>query len=161
MKKFLLFCLAPLALFAEGKLFNESELGVILTTGNSSTQTLSAKHTSAYTLDANKYQLGAKYLYGKSSGVESARSWNATLRYERAFSDLFSLYLGNSWEGDTFNGYEYRTNIDVGGKYFIVPEDKEKKGNYLFTEAGYRYTYESRIDTITPRYRLRNIFRTL
>lgn len=151
MKKLFVLCLLPVAIFADARLANESELGLVLTSGNSSAQTLSAKHTSIYTLDANKFQLAAKYLYGKASGMESAKNWSAGLRYERAFTDSLSAYLANTWEGDIFNGYEYRTNVDAGGKYYLVPEDKEKKGTYLFSEVGYRYTYEYRIETITPR----------
>ncbi len=154
MKKLFLLWIFPFLLIAAeptSSLTNESELGAVLTSGNSSTKTLQAKHTSKYTLDANNFTLQGKYLYGKASDVESARSWSAGLKYGRDFSERFGIFLGNSWEGDTFNGYEYRTNVDAGGKYYLFPEEKDKKGSYLFTEAGYRYTYEARVDSVIPR----------
>lgn len=147
---FLLLVFTSDLLFAEGP--NEgwnhsSEAGIALVGGNSSSETIHLKQETKYGWEKNLLKLNGHYLLGKSSGIESAKNWSAGLRYERTLSEQFSAFVGNSWNGDKFAGFDYRANIDAGGKYLFINTDK---ANYLFSETGYRFTYEKRIPLVTP-----------
>jgi putative salt-induced outer membrane protein YdiY len=144
--------------FADGdKWLHESELGINIATGNSSTQTYQIKQKTDYIFDANLLRLSGHYLYGKSRGLEAAKNWDSALRYERSLSEAFGVYVGNGWEGDIFVGYDYRTNVDIGGKYYFILGDK--KVDYFFSELGYRYSYEHHIPGVALESLTANIVR--
>ncbi len=119
---------------------HESELGLILSGGNSDTKTLNAKQKTDYKWTKNTVIFKAAYLYGKSSGVESANGWSLGLRYDRSISTDFTVFLGDSYESDKYAGFDKRNNIDLGGKYYFLNTSKEK---YVFSELGYRFTSET------------------
>jgi putative salt-induced outer membrane protein len=120
---------------------NESQAGLVLTKGNSDTSTQSLGEVASYQFGQNIVKLTANYLYSKSSDVVSAKSWNLGLRYERILTDKFSIFAGESVEGNQFAGVNQRYNTDIGGKYTIVKDDELT----WFAEAGYRYTKENLI----------------
>jgi putative salt-induced outer membrane protein len=137
---FLAFIL-PVFSFAEWN--NKSEGGMVVTGGNSRTQSIQAKHLSNYKWELNSVSLSGAFLKGKSEGVLNAKKWDSTLRYERMFTDRFSGFLSQGVESDRFAGYLQRFNSDIGPKYFFLKE--ENQWNW-FAEAGYRYTKERRTD---------------
>jgi putative salt-induced outer membrane protein len=122
---------------------NNSEVGVVITSGNSDTQSLNFNQVNTYGWDENLNlaKFTGKYLDTSNNSVATARYWTAGLRYERAASKIFSLYVGQMEESDIFSGYNQRYNTDVGAKYFIYKEDA-----FVWSaEAGYRYTIENRL----------------
>jgi putative salt-induced outer membrane protein YdiY len=118
---------------AKSPLAHESEVGVAVASGNSDTQIYQFKQLTSYTFD--------------SQGLESAKNWDANLRYERFLSDPLAIYVADGWAGDIFIGYDYRTTADAGGRYYLVLGDK--KNNFLATELGYRYMYEDHVSGAT------------
>lgn len=131
------------AFAAEGDGFkNESEAGLVITSGNSESQSLSAKQQSSYTWGDNTAKFSASYLRSSSRGVESALYWTVGLRYERAFSHLLSGFLGQSVESDIYAGYKQRYNTDVGLKYHLIKEEDLK----WLAEVGYRYMSENQVN---------------
>lgn len=140
---FTIFISILVPLLASAELANKTEGGVVITSGNTRTQSIQAKHLSTYTWEKNKLSLSGFFLKGKSEGVLNAKKWDSTLRYERAFSDLFSGFASQGVESDKFAGYLQRYNSDLGPKYFIIKE--ENFWNW-FIEAGYRYTRERRVN---------------
>ena len=145
--------LASNAALSEG-LSHESELGVVASGGNTDSQTINAKQLTAYKWTSNELSSKGNYLYGEANEVKSANSWSLGLRYDRNFSERFGAFLGNLWEGDEFAGVDYKSNVDLGLKYFILKTDDK---NYLVSELGYRYTYENRdeaslVDSVTDHY---------
>ncbi len=135
--------LSGASIAAEG-LTNSSELGIAVAGGNSDSQSFNAKESTAYGFSpADLLKNSAHYLLGKSGGLKSAENWHIDLRYERVLNERFTLFAGPGVEGDKFAGFENRIYADLGGKYFVFPDDQKK--NYLFTEAGYRYVYENRV----------------
>ncbi|MGZ3712440.1 MAG: DUF481 domain-containing protein [Bdellovibrionota bacterium] len=118
---------------------SDNEAGVVVTTGNSTTQSLNAKTTTDRTFAKNLLRLQGSYLRAKQSGVLSALTWSLGFRYERELSEKFSVFAGQSVEGDRFAGILQRYNTDLGGKYFFY---KLPKDFIWFAEAGYRYTKE-------------------
>lgn len=123
---------------------NESELGLVLTSGNTDTQSISAKQGNQYGWSLNTLSFAGRYLRTKTNGMENARSWSLGLRYEREIAERWSLFLGQSVESDVFAGILQRYNTDVGAKYYIV---KEENMTWL-SEAGYRYSVENKSKTV-------------
>lgn len=128
--------------FAQDKPFqSESEAGAVVVSGNSSSESYAAKTNNTYTVDKDVYKLFGRYLRTTANSVESARSWEAGIRYERALSDYFSVFIGHKAESDVYSGYIQRDSEDLGGKYFF-----EKSDTFTWlTELGYRYstTYQT------------------
>ena len=121
---------------------NESEAGVVITSGNSRAQSYNFKQLNSYEFEGNVVKLTGHYLGTQSNGVESARNWGLGLRYERILSEKFSVFASESLESDIFAGYLQRYNTDVGGKTEIV---KTEDFNWI-SEGGYRYTTENRLN---------------
>jgi putative salt-induced outer membrane protein YdiY len=124
---------------------NETEAGLVHTSGNTRLQTLSASHVTSYGWEKvdlwnkNDLKFESKFLRSKSLGVLSAKKWNLSLRYERNISGVLSAFLSQGLESDRFAGYLQRYNTDVGPKLRLlhVPQ----KWLWL-AEAGYRFTKE-------------------
>lgn len=120
---------------------NDSAAGIVVTSGNASTESLNFEQKNTYgwtTEDTLKFF--GKYLFSSSNSVDTAQYWTLGLRYERGIIDRLSAYFGQAVESDLFSGYLQRYNSDVGGKYALISED-DLKWN---AEAGYRYTIENR-----------------
>ena len=133
----------PIAAHAEWK--NESQAGIVITGGNSRTQSLNLKSESQYSFTKNTFRFDANYLQAKQSGVKSAESWMLGLRYERAFRETLSGFLAQSVEGDRFAGILQRYNTDVGAKQYLYKRPKDFE---WFLEGGYRFTSEHSSDGI-------------
>jgi putative salt-induced outer membrane protein len=123
------------------KFTNESELGVVMVSGNARTQTYNVRQLNSYLLnDLDKMKFDGRYLRGLANDVETAKNWAASLRYERELSEWYSLYAQQAQESDIFAGYENRYNSDLGLKMFLTKNDS----TVWFSELGYRYTAEFR-----------------
>lgn len=120
---------------------NESQAGIVLVSGNTETSTLNAGQVTTYGFDRNVLKLTAAYLYQKSGTIISAKSWSLGIRYDRYLSDVHSLFIAQTVEGDRFKGIDQRWNTDIGTKYIFVKDDTFT----WFGEAGYRYTKENAI----------------
>jgi len=119
---------------------HESELGVIGISGNTSTNTESAKHKSEVSWGKNNIKFESNYFHS-SSLEDNSESWLLGLRFERSINSKVSYFLGNSFLGDRSLGYDLRSYTDVGGKYNYHKTEE----SYLFLEAGYRLQYEENI----------------
>lgn len=113
----------------------EAEAGAVMVTGNTKSESYALKTNTSYKQELNIYRLSGRYLNTTANDVEISRHWEAGVRYERTLSDRFSLYIGQKYEGDIFNGYRQRDSSDLGAKYFIIKEGDQS----WFTELGYRY----------------------
>ncbi len=118
---------------------NSTEAGVILKAGNSSTRNYNVKQNNSVDYGDNRYKLFGQFLRTESFGAETAKWWNAGLRYERHFSpSSLGLYGGASVESSKFAGYDYRYNADVGLAFTVLKNDDF----WWVAEIGYRYTIE-------------------
>ena len=122
----------------ESKITNESEAGVAVASGNTSSKNFNVKQANAYKIGDNVLKFDARFLNSFSNDVESARYLFGALRYERVLDEKFSLYLSQGFESDKFAGYYLRHMSDAGAKYNITKSDTF----YWLVEAGYRYTNE-------------------
>lgn len=121
--------------YANEPFASEAEAGLITVSGANESESYNAKAKTVYTQEANIYSAAGRYLRTNSNGIESARNWEAGLRYERSLSEHFGIFIGQKAESDVFNGYIQRDSTDAGLKYTIL---KEEDLNW-FVEAGYRY----------------------
>jgi putative salt-induced outer membrane protein len=120
---------------------NETEAGLILTGGNTRSESLSLKTDASYRWSEDRAQVLARYLRAEASDLESARNWGLTARYERTLSPRFSLFVAQSVEADPFAGFMQRYSTDLGPKYSILKEE----GLSWDVEGGYRFTHENRL----------------
>jgi putative salt-induced outer membrane protein len=140
MRSYLLVVGLAFSLPANAALKNESEAGVVVTNGNSRTQSYSVKNKSTYTFEQNSVVFSGNWLTATNQGVQSAESWMLALRYERSLSEKTSLFLQQSVEGDKFAGVLQRYNSDLGVKQYFY---KTEKDFLWFAEGGYRFTKEN------------------
>ena len=134
MTAILILCSA-LSAHAEEPFAGEAEAGAIVVSGNNSSESYNAKAKGIYTHEQNIYTAFGRYLKTNSNGLESARNWEAGLRYERELTEYLGLFVGQKAESDIYNGYIQRDSTDAGLKYSIVKTDEL---NWFF-ETGYRY----------------------
>lgn len=127
---------------------NESQVAVVQTSGNTTTESLSLKQLSTYTKDKDTGKVAGSYLKTSTDSVDTALKWDIGARYERLLSDKFSGYIGYSVESDRFANFIQRNNADLGGKYQIRKTEKYD----LLSELGYRYTIEDRVNEISDDY---------
>lgn len=131
----------PSLSFAEATLKNESEFALVLTGGNSRTESNSLKHMTEYAWPSDLLRITGGYLRSEANDIENARKWSVGLRYERTLSESWSIFLGQSVEADPFAGYLQRYSSDLGAKYTFI---KEKELTW-FGELGYRFQRENRV----------------
>ncbi len=127
---------------AQAQLTNDSEAGIASANGNSKVQTYNIKQSNEYKWDLNVVSFNSRYLNAKANGAETARYVMSSLRYERHLSTHFGLFTGETWEKDKFAGIDNRFITDFGGRYRYI----ESSVTDFFSELGYRYMDEDRID---------------
>lgn len=149
-----IFLFAGLAQAADKEmgLNNQSELGYVVTGGNSKSETTSVKQTSTYKWDGGGLTFTGHYIQasgevdntatatvGDTKNEITAENWSAKLRYDKTITPKwFSAFASHGWRGDRFQGVEYGHDSDIGAKYFTANDDTYKQ----FFELGYRYTRE-------------------
>ncbi|MBX2996430.1 MAG: DUF481 domain-containing protein [Bdellovibrionaceae bacterium] len=114
---------------------HESEVALVTSTGNSENESASAKQKTAYSFDNNIVTNSARYLQSKTSGTETSRNWDVSLRYERTLSELWGTFIAHLIESDPYSGFIQRNSTDLGAKYTIVKNDVRT----WLAEAGGRY----------------------
>lgn len=113
---------------------NESEVAVVNVGGNTQSESYSAKQKSSYKFDLNTLTGSGRYLQTEAGVVETAKSWDAALKFERELSDKWSLFVQHGAESNVYAGYTQRDNSDFGGKYFFTKTEPET----FFGEVGLR-----------------------
>ena len=123
-------------------------LGGIFSTGNS--RTLAATGTSNFRLRRTIHQFGAAVAgnYG-ASGVEDSDRYETSVgnvqglvRYDVFFAHDWTAFLQVTARHDTFQGLDYRMNVDPGFAYYAI----NKTNHRLWFEAGYDFQYDLRTD---------------
>lgn len=124
---------------------HESELGVVITGGNTNTEVISARTLNTYKINAgNILSAGGRFTEGYTKGVGiTAKAWDAYIRYDRVLNEAWTLFVQQNIESDKFSGYAQRYNSDVGTRWTIVKTSHW----YTFLEFGYRYTIENNVDS--------------
>lgn len=130
----------PTAPAEEPKAFvGETEATAIIIDGNTKSESYGAKTKNTWAIsDTDLLIAFGKYIRTTANSAESAKAWEAGLRYERIFiKDVLNGYLQHKAESDTYNGvFDQRDSTDIGVKYIITTSDTFN----WFVEAGYRYS---------------------
>jgi putative salt-induced outer membrane protein YdiY len=126
----------------------EAELGLVVTTGNSSTENYNGKlklttENEQWSHEVNLGALGsASEDQDTGEDQTTAEKYFANYKADRKLDDRTYLYGLTTWENDRFSGFEYQATTGVGYGYkLIVEEDKT-----LAFEVGPGYRYNA-IDT--------------
>lgn len=125
----------------------ESEATAIIINGNADSESYGAKTKNTWAVsDADLLIAFGKYIRTKGdvsvNGVmqntETAKAWEAGLRYEHIFlKDILSGFVQHKAEHDPYNGvFTQRDSEDIGVKYVIMTNDTFN----WFVEVGYRYS---------------------
>ncbi len=120
---------------------HESELGVVLASGNTNTENYNFKQQTTLSLNPNIFRATAAYLKSRDTGQETSRRWSIGLRYERELSESVNAFINHLIESDIFAGMIQRNSTDIGLKFFLLKTDAD----HLFSEVGYRNSYEQRV----------------
>jgi putative salt-induced outer membrane protein len=123
------------------------ELSYLQTSGNTTSQTLSAGLKVERTLSFAKLTLEGGALYGTKENVASDQSWFGSLKYDQTLSDRFYLFLLEMVERNTLRGFEFRYTHQGGLGYYLI----KTEGDILKLEAGAGYVHEDQIDPFRDR----------
>jgi putative salt-induced outer membrane protein YdiY len=123
-------------------------LGGIFMTGNS--RALAFTGVSNFRLRRNIHQFGAAVAgnYG-ATGVPDSRRYESTVgnvqglvRYDVFFAKRWSAFTQVTARHDTFQGLDYRMNVDPGVAFYAL----NKPTHRLWFEAGYDFQYDLRTE---------------
>jgi putative salt-induced outer membrane protein YdiY len=118
---------------------NDSELGVVITGGNSQTSTSNLKQANSYEWSKNVVKFSGNFLDASNKGTQQAYQWGLGVRYERDLTAKFAVFAGETLESDKYQNIEQRYSTDIGGKYLI-----EKTSDFTWnSELGYRFAREN------------------
>lgn len=125
-------------------------LGGIFSTGNS--RSLAFTGNSNFRLRRTIHQFGASVAgnYG-ATGVPDSKRYETTVgniqglvRYDVFFAKNWTAFLQLTGRHDTFQGLNYRMNVDPGFAYYVL----NKPTHRLWFEAGYDFQYDLRTDEV-------------
>jgi putative salt-induced outer membrane protein len=120
---------------------NESEAGVVIVGGNAKSETYNLRQLTSFQWSRSLLRAQGHYLRTEAYNRETARFWDAALRYEHELGAPLSIFVQQQVESNKYAGFDYRHNSDAGLKYFFIKDED----TLLVTEVGYRYTIEDRI----------------
>lgn len=113
-----------------------SELGYVMTSGNSDTETLNAKFSAATERDAWKHAITLAAMSSSSNDVQSSEKYLVEGQSNYNISDK-SYALGVvTWEKDRFGSYDHSTSLALGLGYKAIDKDDMKLNFEL--APGYR-----------------------
>lgn len=140
------FCLSS-AVVAEEKenvWAGEAELGVVATSGNTETQSISAKAKVETDRDKWKHALSIDALNTESGDETTAERYGASGQTNYKFSERQYVFARVSYENDRFSGYDYHVNEVLGYGASVIKEEALN----LDVEAG-AGAHQSKVDGVS------------
>ncbi len=102
----------------------EAELGLVATSGNTETQTLSAKAKGANERDKWKHEASLEVLNTEDKKVTTAERYTLIGKTNYKLTDLDYVFGMATYEDDRFSGYDWRASEFVGyGRHVIKKEE--------------------------------------
>jgi putative salt-induced outer membrane protein len=114
----------------------KGQAGVVLSRGNSDTDTANAKLDLSDTIGDWKHTVHFEGLYGRSSGITQAERWDAQLQSDYQFSPRMFAFGALHYLDDQFSGFQYQADITTGLGYKVLTTDSDKLT--VQVGAGYR-----------------------
>ncbi len=136
---------------AEEKPFSgEGEIGLLLTNGNSDTESVNAKLGLKYETGKMLSEAKIAALYsseetetdGEKEDKVSAEKYNYFAKVGYKFNEANYAFITGAYEDDRFSGYDYRTAFTVGYGRKVIQNDKVNLNIEL--GPGYRYDKQHR-----------------
>ena len=130
----------------EAKNFTGSgEVGLLMTSGNSETDSINAKVGLKYEKDHFLGEINMAALYssekteidGKKEDKVSAEKYNYSAKIGYKFNEANYIFINGDYEDDRFSGYDYRTTFSVGYGRKVIASDTIKFN--IEIGPGYRY----------------------
>lgn len=119
---------------------NESEAGMVLTSGNTEFESYNVRQKNTYEFGLNALRFNGQYIQAQNRDVDVMKYWDAALRYERKWTDYVGIFGGYGIESNKFSGIRRRYNTDAGVHVSLIRNDVFD----LHTELGYRHIGEDR-----------------
>ncbi len=121
------------------------EAGLLMTTGNSETDSVNAKATLKYEKDHLLGEINLAALYsseeieenGEKEDSVSAEKYNYAAKFGYKFTAADYVFITGDYEDDRFSGYDYRTTYSAGYGRKLINTDTTKLNIEL--GPGYRY----------------------
>lgn len=110
----------------------EGEFGLVVTSGNTETETLNANLAAAYEQDAWLHKLGLSAISASEDETTTAERYQLTGKTEYHTSDRSYWFGSLRYEDDRFSGFEYQSILTGGYGYTVW--DREQ--SHLDLEAG-------------------------
>jgi len=102
----------------------EAELGLVSTSGNTETQTISAKAKASNERDKWKHEAGLEALNTEDGSATTAERYTLTGKTNYKLTDLDYVFGMVTYDDDRFSGYDWRASEFVGyGRHVIKEED--------------------------------------
>lgn len=112
---------------------NSGEASILLTSGNSELTTIGLGAASTYRPDPWAAKGKFNFLTSRSSGIQTAESYELSLRGERKVAQDLSLFLAVLYYKNLFAGFERRLGSELGANYRILEAD----GHLLSAELAF------------------------
>lgn len=147
----LMILLPGLALADGEKLWKGTgEVGLLMTSGNSETESVNGKAGVKYENDRLLGEMNLAALYsseeteidGEKEKQTSAEKYNAGAKAGYKFTPADYVFINANYEDDRFSGYDYRTDYAIGYGRKIIDTEKTR----LNLEVGPGYRYDKRDD---------------
>ena len=100
-----------------------AELGIVKTSGNTTTQSINAKAGIAYERDQWRHNAGIEILNTSTDEVTSAERYTVTGKSDYKFDALQYLFVTIAYESDRFAGFDDRTTEAIGYGRRVISRD--------------------------------------
>ncbi|WP_066918201.1 DUF481 domain-containing protein [Steroidobacter denitrificans] len=119
----------------------QGEAGLVISGGNTETETANAKLKLANEIGKWKHSFGLAGLYASDDAGTTAQRWEAFGQSDYNFSDRTFWFGAGRYEDDKFSGFEYQATLSSGlGRKFIDTEATQFVGT---AGVGYKF-FETR-----------------
>jgi putative salt-induced outer membrane protein len=113
-----------------------AEAGVVVSRGNSESDSANAKIDIVAERDVWRNNYGVAGLYGRSAEATTATRWSARWQTDRKFALGSYWFTGLGYDDDRFSGFDYQATLTSGiGREFVNNERTQFKAQ---VGAGYR-----------------------
>jgi len=113
--------------------------GVVQTAGNTQVNNLRLSGDFVAKADANRYTMSAIATHAKDRGVETARNWTATGRYDRFLTPRMFANATANFTNDRFRDIDLRSAIGAGLGYQVIAATRTT----LSADAGIAWVKEN------------------
>lgn len=119
-----------------------ADFGFVAANGNTRLATLNFNEKITHTMRSWLLTQTAGYVYGKTNGVSSANQLRTSLRGDHTFLTNVGVFVGASYERNTFAGFDRRTDEFVGIAWKALASARDT----LKIDGGGVLTQESLVD---------------